>query len=292
MLTTEVENFPGFPKGIMGPDLMQNMRKQAEHHGAQLLDVNFTTGDFGKSPFVLTTDDDKTYSAKSVILATGADTKWLGVPGEKEKIGRGVSSCAPCDAAFYRGKNVLVIGGGDSAMEEADVLTKFANHVWIIHRREEFRASDIMQKRIFENPKVTAVWNTEVLEIMGEMKVEKARLKTLGNVLKIKEANQDKSRTLDELGKSIVEKDDSSFTWDFPVEGIFVSIGHVPNTQVLKGIDLDEKGFVKVYDHTKTNNEGVYVAGDVHDTTYKQAVTAASFGCMAALDLEKWLRSK
>lgn len=192
MLTTEVENFPGFPTGIMGPELMQNMRKQAEHHGAEILDVNFKSGNFSKQPFTVTTDDEKTYSGKSVIVATGADTKWLGVKGEKEKIGRGISSCAPCDGAFYRNKNVIVVGGGDSAMEEAEVLTKFATHVWIVHRKNEFKASQIMQKRAFENPKITVVWNSELEEIVGELKVEKVSIKTTDAKIMVKEGGVDK----------------------------------------------------------------------------------------------------
>ena len=261
MLTTEVENFPGFPEGIMGPDLMTAMRKQAEHHGAEILDVNFREGDFSKKPFVLTTDDDKTYTSKSVIIATGADTKWMDVPGEKEKIGRGISSCAPCDGAFYRGKNVIVVGGGDSAMEEALVMTKFANEVTLMHRRDTFRASDIMQKRVKENPKIKIMYNTQVVEVLGEMKVSGVKIKN--------------TQTNEES--------------EMPIDGIFVAIGHIPNSSVFKGVDTDEKGFIKIYDHTLTNNDGVFVAGDVHDSIYKQGITAAAFGCMAALEVEKWL---
>ena len=261
MLTTEVENFPGFPEGIQGPDLMTNMRKQAERHGAKILDVNYKDGDFAKKPFVLTTDDEKTYTANAVIIATGADTKWIGVPGEKEKIGRGVSSCAPCDGAFYRGKNVIVVGGGDSAMEEALVMTKYANQVTLIHRREEFRASEIMQKRVKENPKIKIIYNTEIVEVLGDVKVSGVKIKN------------NKTNAVSEM----------------PIDGIFVAIGHTPNTAIFKGIDLDERGFIKVYNHTQTNIKGVFVAGDVHDSEYKQAVTAAGFGCMAALEVEKWL---
>lgn len=269
MLTTEVENFPGFAEGIQGPDLMNAMRKQAEHHGAQILDVNFSDGDFSRSknsgqvanPFKIRTDDDKEYSAKSIIIATGADTKWLDVPGEKEKIGRGISSCAPCDGAFYRGKNVIVVGGGDSAMEEALVMTKFANMVTLIHRRDSFRASEIMQKRVKENPKVKIIYNTEIVEVLGDVKVSGVKIKN------------NKTNEVSEM----------------PIDGIFVAIGHMPNSAIFEGIDKDEKGFIKVYDHTKTNIDGVFVAGDVHDATYKQAVTAAGFGCMAALEIEKYL---
>lgn len=264
MLTTEVENFPGFPEAIMGPDLMKRMRDQAAHHGAQILDVNFRSGDFTRKPLTITTDDDKIYSGKAIIVATGAETRWLGVPGEKEKIGRGVSSCAPCDAAFYRGKNVIVVGGGDSAMEEADVLTKFAQNVTIIHRKDSFRASQIMQKRIFENPKIKVIWNSEILEILGDLKVEKVKIKN------------NKTNEVSEM----------------PIDGVFVAIGHVPNSKIFNNIETDEKGFIKTFDHTRTNLDGVFVAGDVHDAHYMQAVTAAGFGCMAALDVERYLRSQ
>jgi len=261
MLTTEVENFPGFPEGIMGPDLMMNMRKQAERFGAEIIGVDFLDGDFGKSPFKITAGG-KTYESKSIIIGTGADTKWLGVDGEKEKIGRGVSSCAPCDAAFFRDKRVIVVGGGDSAMEEADVLTKFAKEIFVLHRRNSFRASQIMQDRVKNNPKIKFIFNSQITKILGEEKV---------SGVEIKDVKSEKTKKM-------------------LIDGVFVAIGHVPNTSVFKGIDLDEKGFIKVYNHTKTNFDGVFVAGDVHDSHYMQAVTAASFGCMAALDLEKWLR--
>lgn len=260
MLTTLVENFPGFPQGIQGPELMQNMRKQAEHFGAEFLDEDFISADFSSKPFKVTASD-KTFEGKSVIIATGADTKWLGVPGEKEKIGRGVSSCAPCDAVFFRNKNVIVVGGGDSAMEETLVLTKFATSVTLVHRKDEFKASEIMQKRVKENPKVKIMFNSEVTEILGEQNVTGVKIKN-------NKTNEIK---------------------DMPIDGVFVAIGHIPNTKVFKDIDLDEAGFVKVHDHFLTNKEGVFVAGDVHDSHYKQAVTAAGYGCSAALEAEKWL---
>lgn len=289
ILTTEVENFPGFPEGIMGPVLMQQMRKQAERHGAVIIDANFKTGDFSKKPFTVSADNDQTYTGKSIIVATGAETKWLGVPGEKEKIGRGVSSCAPCDAAFYREKKVIVVGGGDSAMEEAEVLTKFAQHVWIVHRREEFRASQIMQKRTFENPKITVVWNSAIIEVVGDQKVEKVKIESTGTKIKIKEGGQDKQVTPGELHATGTVAD-GKVEWEFPIDGVFVAIGHMPNSKVFTNIETDEKGFIKTFDHTKTNIDGVFVAGDVHDAQYQQAVTAAAFGCMAALDTEHWLR--
>lgn len=302
ILTTGVENFPGFPEAIMGPELMMRMRKQAEHHGATILDINFKSGDFthstgslqGNRPFTVTADDEKTYIGKSIIVATGAETKWLGVPGEKEKIGRGVSSCAPCDAAFYREKKVIVVGGGDSAMEEAEVLTKFAQHVYIIHRKEEFRASQIMQKRTFENPKITVIWNSEITEILGDQKVEsvkiKSKIKSQNSKLQVKSQNEDKDMTSEELGGKQLKVGSDELEWEFPIDGIFVAIGHMPNSKVFENIETDEKGFIKTFDHTRTNIEGIFVAGDVHDAQYQQAVTAAAFGCMAGLDAERWLR--
>lgn len=263
MLTTEVENFPGFPEGIQGPDLMANMRKQAERFGAEFVDGDFTSADFSLKPFKVSVGD-KTYEAKSVIIATGADTKWLGVPGEQEKIGRGVSSCAPCDAAFFRDKNVVVVGGGDSAMEEALVLTKFATSVTLIHRKDTFKASEIMQKRIRGNPKIKILFNTEVTEIFGEVKVEKVKLKN----------NQ------------------TGETTEMPIDGVFVAIGHIPNSNLFKDIEVDEAGFIKVHEHFLTNKDGVFVAGDIHDSHYKQAVTAAGYGCSAALEAEKWLEEQ
>ncbi|MBI3984969.1 MAG: thioredoxin-disulfide reductase [Candidatus Levybacteria bacterium] len=260
MLTTLVENYPGFPDGIEGPELMENMRKQAEKFGAEFIDEDFLEADFLKSPFTVKASD-KTYEAKSVIIATGADTKWLGVPGEKEKIGRGVSSCAPCDAAFFRNKNVIVVGGGDSAMEEALVLTKFALSVTLVHRKDSFRASEIMQKRVKENPKIKIMFNTEVVEVLGDQTVNGVKIKNNKN------------------GK----------VSEMPIDGIFVAIGHFPNTGKFKDIELNESGFIKVRNHFLTNKEGVFVAGDVHDAEYKQAVTAAGYGCSAALEAEKWL---
>ncbi len=299
MLTTLVENFPGFPDGVMGPQLMMNMRKQAEHFGAEIVNTNFREADFTKQEngvLTLSADDGKDYKAKTVIIATGADTKWLDVPGEAEKIGRGVASCAPCDAAFYRDKRVIVVGGGDSAMEEASVLTKFASHVWLIHRRDSFRASAAMQEKVFKDPKITVVYNTAVEEVMGEMKVEKVKFKSKmengASKILVREAKTDQNVGLspEDLGGTILDQTDGQVQWEFPVDGVFVAIGHIPNSQVFKGVDTDEKGFINVHEHTKTNIDRVYVAGDVHDNEYKQAITAAGFGCMAALEVEKFLR--
>lgn len=262
MLTTLVENFPGFPEGIDGPELMQNMKKQAEKFGAEFLDEDFISADFSLQPFKLKVSD-KTFETKSVIIATGADTKWLEVPGEAEKIGRGVSSCAPCDGVFFRNKNVIVVGGGDSAMEEALVLTKFASSVTLVHRKDSFRASDIMQKRVKENPKIKIIYNSEVVEVLGKQNVTGVKIKN----------------------------NHTNEVSEMPIDGVFVAIGHIPNTNKFKDIELDENGFVKVYDHFLTNKEGVFTAGDVHDAQYKQAITAAGYGCSAALEAEKWLES-
>ena len=268
MLTTTVDNFPGFPQGILGPKLMGEMRAQAERFGAEFLGENATDVDFSKKPFEVIAAG-KVYLGKSIIIATGAETKWLDVPGLKKLIGRGVSSCAPCDAAFFKDKKVVVVGGGDSAMEEAVTLTKYATEVTIIHRRDEFRASAAMQQKVKENPKIKILWNTEVTEVIGEQKLEKLKL------------NNNKDNT----------------TSEFTVDGLFVAIGHVPSTQIFGGkIELDEKGYVKrFWDEkiggykTATNVQGVFVSGDVHDYQYKQAVTAAGFGCMAAMDAINYL---
>lgn len=260
MLTSLVENFPGFPEGIQGPELMEKMRKQAEHHGAEIKNINFTSGDFTKNPFVVEAGGEK-HETKAVLLASGADARWLGVPGEAERIGRGVSSCATCDSMFFRNKNVFVVGGGDSAMEEASVLAKVANKVTLIHRRDAFRASEIMQKRVRENPKIELLFNSEITEVKGENRVQSALVKN--------------SQTGD--------------IKEMPVDGIFVAIGHIPNTKYYKGIELDNDGYVKVINHFHTNVPGVFTAGDVHDRSYRQAITAAGFGAAAALEAQRWL---
>lgn len=263
MLTSTVENFPGFPEGIQGPDLMLNMRKQAEKFGTEIVEANFVSGDFSKPPFTVKTAE-KSFEGKSVIIATGADTKWLGVKGEQEKIGKGVSSCAPCDAAFFRNKNVIVVGGGDSAMEEALFLTKFAKSITVVHRKETLRASQIMQDKARKNPNISFIFNTEVIEVLGDGKVSGVKLKN------------------NQTGKIS----------EMSIDGIFVAVGHIPNSRVFKGIELDEKGFIKVQNHYHTNVDGVFVAGDVHDAEYKQGITAAGYGCAAALEVEKWLRDQ
>jgi len=265
MLTTLVENYPGFPDGIQGPDLMLAMRTQAEKLGAKFVSENVTQVDFSVTPFELKAGD-KVYKTRSVVIAAGTQTLWLNVPGEKNLIGRGVSSCAPCDAPFFKEKRVAVVGGGDSAMEEALVLAKYAKEITIIHRREGFRASKVMQQKVLSNPKIKVVWNTEVAEIVGDAKVEKLILKN----------NKDNT------------------TSEFSVDGVFVAIGHYPSSKVFGGkIELDEKGFIKRFEKdgytSATSVDGVFVAGDVHDYRYKQAVTAAAYGCMAALDVLKYL---
>ncbi len=263
MLTTIVDNYPGFPDGIQGPDLMAAMRKQAERFGTEFIDEGFLEGDFLTKPLKVKAGE-KEFEGKAVIIATGADTKWLDVPGEKERIGKGVSSCAPCDAFFFKNKKTIVVGGGDSAMEEALVLANFADSVTVVHRSETFRASQIMQDKAKKNPKIKFLLNTEVTKILGEEKVTGVEIKNN----KTNEASK------------------------MDIDGVFVAIGHIPNTKVFRGIELDETGYIKVRDHTKTNIEGVFVAGDVHDSHYKQAVTAAGFGCMSALEAEHWLRGQ
>jgi len=263
MLTTIVDNYPGFAEGIQGPDLMLAIRKQAERFGTEFVDEDFTEGDLSLSPFKIKAGK-KTFGGKTVIIATGADTKWLDVPGEKEKIGKGVSSCAPCDAFFFKNKKVIVVGGGDSAMEEALVLTNFAESVNIVYRGEILRASQIMQDKAKKNSKIKFIFNTEVTKILGEEKVTEVEFK---------------NNKTNEISK-------------MDLDGVFVAIGHIPNTKVFRGIELDERDYIKVRDHTKTNIEGVFVAGDVHDSHYRQAVTAAGFGCMAALEADHWLRGQ
>lgn len=264
MLTTTVDNYPGFPEGIQGPDLMEKMKTQAIRFGAEFEAIDVTDVNFSANPFEVKAAE-KIYKSKSVIVATGAETVWLGVPGEEKLLGRGVSSCAPCDAPFFKDKKTAVVGGGDSAMEEALVLTKYATEVIVIHRRDQFKASKAMQDKVLNSPKIKILWNSEVVEVKGENKLESIDVKDNTN-------NEIQNIALD---------------------GVFVAIGHSPTTKLFTGkLQLDEKGFIKVYDHTKTSIEGVFVAGDVHDYHYKQAITAAGYGCMAALDTLKYLDSQ
>ena len=295
MLTTVVDNYPALP-GIQGPELMVKMREHVTRFGAKFVQKNVETLDLSKTPFELNAGDKK-FLAKSVIIATGADTRWLGVPGEEKLRGRGVSSCAPCDAPFFKGKNVVVIGGGDSAMEEALVLTKYATSVTIVHRRDAFRASAAMQKRVYElqkQGKIKIIWDTGVAEILGDQVIKSVKFKTTKDSKQAQELKQGK---LEEFKGKIVEDKEGMVTWEMPTEGLFVAIGHTPSTQIFKAanlpagtqVELDKKGYVVIHNHTKTNVPGVFVAGDVHDYHYRQAVTAAGFGCMAGMDTLKYL---
>jgi thioredoxin reductase (NADPH) len=292
MLTTTVDNYPGFPEGIQGPDLMMEMRKQAERFGAEFIQKNVTAVDFNKKPFEIALGDAK-YLASSVIIATGADTKWLGVPGEQKLIGRGVSSCAPCDAPFFKDKKIAIVGGGDSAMEEAAVLSRYTDKIMIIHRRDELRASEAMQQKVLSNKNIKVLWDTEVVGMVGEEKLESVKLKTK---LSSEQAKQLKLGKINDFQGKIIEEKNELLFWQMPAEGLFVAIGHKPSTDLFKDlIETDEKGYIKRTTHshtgddtrpfiTGTNIEGVFVAGDVHDYVFRQAVTAAGFGCMAGLD--------
>ncbi len=270
-ITTEVENYPGFEKGIQGPELMDIMRKQAEKFGATTMFKEVKEADLKSNPKVLKTDDGETYLADAVIIATGATARFLGIPSEEEYKGHGVSACATCDGFFYKGLKVIVVGGGDSAMEEANYLTKFASEVTVVHRRDEFRASKIMIERAKQNPKIKFKLNSTIKEILGK----------------------------DQMGMkmvtgAILENTKDGSTEEVAVDGIFIAIGHDPNTKVFKGqIELDESGYIVTEKgSTKTNIEGVFAAGDVADRVYQQAITAAGTGCMAALDAQTWLEEK
>ena len=263
MLTTEVENYPGFPKGMMGPELMELFRQQAARFGTQLLVQDVSSVDFSKKPFKVTSDG-KDYFSKSVIIATGASANWLGIPSEKALQGYGVSACATCDGFFFKGKEVVIVGGGDSAVEEATFLTKFATKVTMVHRREALRASKIMQERAFANKKIEYVWNSAIEEIKdpAQKKVTSVILKNLLTGQKT----------------------------EMRTDGVFMAIGHTPNSQLFQGqIDLDPKGYIKVHEGTHTSVPGVFACGDVQDFKYRQAITAAGSGCMAALDAERFL---
>ncbi len=264
--TTDVENFPGFEKGIMGPDLMMKMREQAGRFGASVLYSSITSVDFSSRPLRLTADETDEILAETVIVATGASAKWLGVKGEAEYRGKGVSACATCDGAFFRGAEVVVIGGGDVALEDALHLTHFASKVYILHRRNEFRASKIMQKRVLENPKIEVVWDSVPLEFFGGALLE-------GVLIKNVKTGEEKT---------------------IKAQGAFVAIGHAPSTEIFVGkLDLDEKGYVKVAPGTtRASVPGVFAAGDVADPVYRQAVTSAGAGCMAALDAQRFLTER
>ncbi len=281
MLTTMLENFPGFPDGVEGPELMMRMRKQAERFGAEIVEENFVKGDFRKAPFSIYAGA-KVYKGKSVIIATGADPEWLGVPGEEERIGRGVSTCAPCDGMFFRNKNIIVAGGGDSAMEEAIMLTKFAKHVTVLHRRDCFRASFVMQEKAKGNPKISFLLDSKITEVAGEQKVESVKLES-------KTKNKDLKKMIEMTNGKVVSKDAERIIWEMPIDGIFVAVGRSPNSKVFQGINVDKRGYIAVGDHMSTNIDGVFVAGDVHDKSYRQAIAAAGFGCAAGLEVARWL---
>jgi thioredoxin reductase (NADPH) len=265
MLTTDVENYPGFDHGVSGPELVAVMRKQAEKFGTRFLTKNVTKVDFSQRPFKVWVGQ-TLYQAKTIIISTGASAKYLGLESERQYMNKGVSACATCDGAFFRNMDVAVVGGGDTAMEEANFLTRFAKKVYIVHRRDSFRASKIMADRALKNPKVEPVWNSEVTQVVGDDKFVTA--------LKIKNI---------ETGKAS----------DLPVQGLFLAIGHKPNTDLFKGIlDMNEVGYLKTKSgSTYTNIDGVFAAGDVQDPVYRQAITAAGTGCMAAIDAERWLEA-
>ncbi|MFM8713243.1 MAG: thioredoxin-disulfide reductase [Actinomycetota bacterium] len=262
MLTTEVENFPGFPEGVQGPELMQRMRDQAARFGAEFLTEKATNIDFSGHPHRVWVRDDE-YTADAIIVSTGARSLMLGLPNETSLIGHGVSTCATCDGFFFRGQEIAVVGGGDSAIEEASFLTKFATKVTIIHRRDKFRASKIMQERAFNNPKITVRWNSQVTQLFGDKKLE---------AIEVTDTN-------------------SGATERVALGGLFVAIGHRPNTDLFAGVlDMEDTGYLVTQPgSTRTNVAGVFACGDVQDHTYRQAITAAGSGCMAAIDAERWL---
>jgi thioredoxin reductase (NADPH) len=263
MLTTEVENFPGFVHGIQGPALIQAMRDQAGRFGAEFLPQRVDKVDFSTRPFDIWTDDEE-FGAQAVIISTGARSLMLGLEGERRLLGRGVSTCATCDGFFFRGQDVAVVGGGDSAMEEAVFLTKFANRVTIIHRRDELRASKIMQERAFQNDKIGFLWGSEVVALEGENRLEAAVVRKVGSGMENR----------------------------LSLAGCFVAIGHAPNTDIFRGqLEMDEAGYLLTGSGTRTNVEGVFACGDVQDRVYRQAITAAGSGCMAAIDAERWLET-
>ena len=263
MLTTLVENWPGHRDGIMGPDLMAEMRAQAERFGAEIMRGHVTAVDLSRRPFVVTTSDEE-FQTRGLIIATGATARLLGLPSERALVGHGVSTCATCDGYFFRGRPIAVVGGGDSALEEAIFLTRFASHVTLIHRRDTLRASKIMQDKAFANPKISFEWNSEVEEVHDQGKGEVTAV-----VLRNTKTNELK---------------------EIPIDGLFVAIGHTPNTSLFRGqLDMDQNGYLCTHTGTRTSVPGVFACGDVQDHVYRQAITAAGTGCMAALDAEHYL---
>jgi thioredoxin reductase (NADPH) len=264
MLTSDVENYPGFEEGILGPPMMEKFEMQARRFGTEMIPEDVSAVDFSERPFKVTADSGE-YAARTIIISTGASAKWLSLPSEERLQGRGVSACATCDGFFFRNKDVVVVGGGDTALEEATFLTRYASHVTLAHRRDTLRASKIMQDRAFKNPKISFIWDTEVVEVLGDDAVTGLRLRNVKN------------------GEEYI----------LPTQGLFLAIGHEPNTGLFKGvIDMDGKGYITPVEYTMTNIPGVFAAGDVTDHRYRQAVTAAGDGCRAAIDLERWLESQ
>jgi thioredoxin reductase (NADPH) len=264
MLTSDVENYPGFEEGILGPPMMEKFEMQARRFGTEMIPEDVSAVDFSERPFKVTADSGE-YAARTIIISTGASAKWLSLPSEERLQGRGVSACATCDGFFFRNKDVVVVGGGDTALEEATFLTRYASHVTLVHRRDTLRASKIMQDRAFKNPKISFIWDTEVVEVLGDDAVTGLRLRNVKN------------------GEEYI----------LPTQGLFLAIGHEPNTGLFKGvIDMDGKGYITPVEYTMTNIPGVFAAGDVTDHRYRQAVTAAGDGCRAAIDLERWLESQ
>lgn len=261
MLTTEVENYPGFPQGVMGPEMMELFRKQAERFGTRLVTKDVNSVNFNQTPFVVEVDKEK-YETQAIIIATGASARLLGLESERRLMGHGVSTCATCDGAFFRDQEIMLVGGGDSAMEESIFLTRFASKVTVIHRRDKLRASQIMQDRASKNPKIDWMWNTVVEDVLGDKEVEGVRVKNV------------KSAKVHEV----------------PCKGLFIAIGHQPNTKLFEGqLKMDSNGYILTQNGSKTSVEGVFACGDVQDHVYRQAITAAGSGCMAAIDCERYL---
>lgn len=265
MTTNDVENFPGFPDGVTGPELMALVRKQAQRFGTQFVSRNVSAVDLSRRPFKVTVGKE-VFQSRAIIVSTGASAKYLGLPNEKRLLGRGVSACATCDGAFFRNQSVAVVGGGDTAMEEATFLTRFASKVWVVHRRDSFRASKIMVDRVLSNPKIEVIWNSELKDVLGEDSVTGIR-----------------------LYNSVTKE-----TQDLALDGVFLAIGHKPNTEIFKNqLTMNETGYlVTKPKSTYTSVEGVFACGDVQDHVYRQAISAAGTGCMAAIDCERWLESQ